>query len=130
MLRCRQRQRCPLSKVQKKRMCVPLSWNDGLLGLCISRREADFRTSMGNASTVYRILTCMKIMDAVTLARAAEQYAKSLERQRAYYHRNAEAISERFKMKYHAEHPDAKVRKSKRSKKVESAESSSSEGVA
>jgi hypothetical protein len=72
----------------------------------------------------------MRIMDATTLARAAEQYTKSLERQRAYYHRNAEAISERFKAKYHAEHPDAKVRKSKRSKKVESAESSSSEGVA
>ena len=71
----------------------------------------------------------MRIMDEVTLARAAEQYAKSLERQRAYYHRNAEAISERFKAKYHAEHPDAKVRKSKRSKK-ESPDTSSSEGVA
>ena len=52
-------------------------------------------------------------MDAKTLA-AAEKYQKMLQRQREYYYRNADKISNKLKEKYHQTHPDAIPRPNRR----------------
>jgi hypothetical protein len=55
----------------------------------------------------------------------AEKYAKMLARQRAYYHRNAEKISAKWKEQHHQAHPDAGVRPNRRRKGSSSDEGSS-----
>jgi hypothetical protein len=55
----------------------------------------------------------------------AEKYAKMLARQRAYYHRNADKISAKWKEQHHQANPGAGVRPNRRRKGSSSDEGSS-----
>ena len=67
----------------------------------------------------------LKIPVTAEIVDRAEKYAKMLARQRAYYHRNADKISAKWKEQYHQAHPDAGVRPNRRRKGSSSDEGSS-----
>ena len=68
--------------------------------------------------------TELKIPITAEIVDRAEKYAKMLARQRAYYHRNAEKISAKWKEQHHQANPGAGVRPNRRRKGSSSDESS------